>query len=690
MPKPHESAMSLLFRCATGNGISTAHLLRDDRLDRKAVTMTSALWQGSGPCELLASHTGFTAAEKDAITSCFYRISPEKGYPNVEIAGMTFPLSLLKQHLALCPGCAREGHLNQMHIFSFSEICPVHSERYITQCPSCCKPLLWTAINDYICPCKYDLRETLTVELNMKTPKLFNGALEAKDERFFATLVAAIAAMRFAHTPNNRGIIVDSCARIATGNKSNFFREIDRIQELFPSLHRRALLAPFVLSDDATLREYAMEYLFRSSQTQPLSHSSECQCGELSYTRKELGFIFDSHNVVLQRNPDIPLNALPLTRRAPKSERRYQCPDFCKVLYNRQDLLWDNDDTPGEPGDNFEVLSLTAAAEVLDTKTSTVRALIVSGLLKGHSVSYPNGLRTSLEAVQKFGQKYVLRSEVVRRSGLSGASLRKLLAGFTPIAISIVRFGSTVLVYQRKHLSEGMRLHLEKKDLAFLQPPLPADGMVTFGTVCKRLNLASKDVRALRDVGILLTAPFLGKNNRSVSERCTQESLQHALEWRKQHLSISELAKECGGYGTRTIYNRFLDTAVVPFIKLDTYFVSIDAAKFIVNHLSSYITWNDLCSMTGMSQNSLVSFVEEKLLIPLPQEHPDAIKGLFLFKADEAEQFATDYQRKRTPRRPRSSTIRKMTARPPKLATSLTTPELLDAIVRSYCFPVQS
>lgn len=681
--------MSLLFRCATGNGISTAHLLRDDRLNRNAVTMASALWQGSGPCELLASHTGFTVAEKDAITACFYRISPEKGYPNVEIAGMTWPLSLLRQHLALCPGCAREGHLNQMHIFNFSEICPVHGERYITQCPSCCKPLRWTAINDYMCPCKYDLRDTLTVELNIKTPKLLNSALEAKDEKFFATLVGAIAAMRFAHTPDNRGIIVNSCARIATGNKAIFFREIDRIQELFPSLHRRALLAPFVLSDVPILREYATEYLFQCAQTQPRSHSSECQCGELSYTRKELGFIFGKHNVVLQWNHDIPLNALPLTGRETKSEQRYQCPDLCRVLYNQQDVLWENEDVPGEPEDSFEVLSLQAAAEVLDTRTSTVRALIVSGLLKGHPVAYAKSWSTSLDAVQKFGQKYILRSEIIRRSGLSGANLRKLLAGLTPMAISVTRFGNNVLVYQRKHLSEGMRLHLEKRDLAFLQPPLPANGMVTFDTVCKRLNLTSKDVRALRDVGILLTAAFLGKNKRSVSERCTPEGLQHALEWRKQHLSISELSKVCG-YATRIIHNRFLDTAVVPFVELDTFFVSVDAAKFIVNHLSSYITWLDLCSMTGMSANSLVNFVEEKLLIPLPREHPDAIKELFLFKVDEAKQFAIEYKRKRTPRRPRDSTIRKKTARPPKLATSLTTPELLDVIVRTCCFSIQS
>jgi hypothetical protein len=680
--------MSLLFRCATGNGISTAHLLRDDRPDRNGVTKASALWQGSGPCELLASHTGFTAAEKQAITSSFYRISPEKSYPYVEIAGMTFPLFLLRQHLALCPGCARVGHLHQMHIFSFSDICPDHGERYVTQCPNCCKPLLWTSINNYICPCKYDLRETPTIEFNKKTPKLISSALEAKDEHFFEMLIAAIVAMRFAHTPDNRGIIVDSCARIATGSKFNFFREIDRIQEQFPSLHRRALLAPFILCEDATLREHATEYLFRSSQTQPLSHSSECQCGELRYTGKELSFIFDSHDVVLKGSPDIQLNALPLTGRATKSAQRYQCPDLCKALYNQQDLIWENNDVPGEPGNSFEVLSLKAAAEVLDTSSSTVRALIVSGLLKGHPVSYPKKLSTSMDAVQKFGEKYVLRSEIVRRSGGSQASLRKLLAGLIPIAISITRFGSNVLVYQRKHLSEGMRLHLEKKDLAFLQPPLPADGMVTFGTVIKRLNLTSKDVRALRDVGILSTASFLSKDKRSVSERCTPEGLQHALEWRKQHLSISELSKVCG-YGTRTIHNRFLDTAAVPFIELDTFFVSIDAAKFIVNHLNTYITWQDLCSMTGMAANSLVSFVEEKLLIPLPREHPDAIKDFFLFEVDEAKQFASEYKKKLTPRRPRDSTIRKKTARPPKLTTSLTTPELLDVIVRTCCFSIQ-
>lgn len=688
LPKPQESAMSLIFRCAKGNGISTLHLLRDTSIDGQRVKRANALWQGFGPCELLTGHEDFTSMEKDAIRSCFYKPTRLGSHPSVEVAGMTFLLPLLRQHLSLCPGCARDGYLNNLHIFSFSEYCPVHGERYITHCPSCGKPLIWTAISDYICPCKYDLRNTLTVALNTQTPKLINNAVVQKDDQFFTLLLASIVAMRFLHTVDNRIIIIDHCARIATGNKSLFFREMDRIQEQFPSLHRRAILAPFILSESLTLSDYAMEYLFQSSQTRPLSHPFYCQCWELSYTGKELDFILDTHNIIQTWNVNLPLKTLSLLKSELRSEQRYQCHDLCKVLYSHKKVRWENEDLPGEPGENFEILGLTAAADFLDTNTSTVRALIVSGLLKGHSISYPNGLKTSLEAIRKFSKKYVLRSEIVRRSGLSGQSLKKLLAGFAPIAISVTRYGRNLLIYHRKHLSEGLRLQLEKKDLAFLQSPLPANGMVTFKTAKTRLNLAIKDVTALRDAGILLTAPFLGKDKRTVSERCTPEGLQRALEWRKQHLSVAELAK-ASGYGVRTIHIRYLDTGAVSYIELQSFFISIESAKFILNHLKSYTTWLDLCYATGISSLSIEGYIEKKLLTPLPSDHPDAINGLILFKADEARQFAAGYQSKRF-RISRKSEPCRATARRPEPDTSLTTSERLEAIVRTCCFSLKS
>ncbi|WP_448646204.1 hypothetical protein [Pseudomonas mohnii] len=691
LPKPQESAMSLIFRCAKGNAFSTAELFRDASIDGKGIARTSTFWQGLGVCELLTSHEEFTVEEKAAIRSCFYKPVRHHahGIPTyyVEIQGLTLPLPLLRQYLALCPGCARDGHLNHMHMFTVNEICPVHGERYITECPSCGKPLRWTAISDYMCPCTYDLRNTPTVEFSTQTAQLLSKAVDEKDDQFFTRLLAAIVALRFIHTVENRITIMDQCLRIATGNKSYFFREMDRIQEQFPSLHRRAILAPFMLSENATLSEYALEYLFQSSQSQPLSHSSTCQCGELSYTSKELSFIFDTHNILQTWNQGPPLKSLPLLADEPKSEQRYQCPDLCKLLYNQRSLHWDSEDLPGEPSENFSVVGLKEAAEFLDTSTTNVRALITSKLLKGHSTSHPNGWKISLVALQEFGKKYALRTEILRRSGLNGGKLNKLLAGLAPIAISAIRYGSNLLVYQRKHLSEALRLQLEKKDLAFLQSPLPADGLVIFKTVQTILNLKPKDVRALRDIGVLTTIPCIGYRGAEI-ERCTPEGVQRATEWRKQHLSVAELAK-ITGYGTRTIHMRFLDTGAVPFIKLQGFFVSVESAKFIMHHLNSYITWMNLCSATGMSASNLNGFVEKNLLTPLSPDHPDAIKGQILFKADEAREFITGYQSKRI-KKLQQTKPRYATARRPELDDNLTTPKMLEVIVRTCCFSLRS
>ncbi|AZC51741.1 hypothetical protein C4K35_4162 [Pseudomonas chlororaphis subsp. piscium] len=688
LPRPQESALSLIFRCAVGNGISTAHLLMDAYQKYQRRKMINALWESHPPCELLTCHPGFSIDEQAAIRECFYTTTRSSGILSVEIGGLIFPSALLRSDLALCPSCARDGHLHRLHSFSFCDICPVHGERFIDRCPECGVQIDWLTLNNYICPCGFDLRKAPKTLFNTYTSKLMSTALEAKDQKFFSLLFEAMSAMRFAHDLIDRSIILDSCARIATNNKSFFFREIETIQDQFPSLHRRAILAPFLLSPEPTLSEYALEYLFSASQSKPQSHSATCRCGEFQFSNKELQLIFSCQDYEfgsIKHNQFITLPPPP----SKNSRAKYKYPELCKSLYTQKNIIWEKQDKPGEPIKNFEHVGLQMAADLLQTNTQTVRRLINTGLLKGFKAHWPLGLITAIHLIKDFNDKYVLRSELVRRSELNGRPLQKILAELTPIVVRTTLHANRLLVYQRKHLSEELRIRLDKHDLGITQPLPSREGLVNYKTAGLRLNMPSKDVLALRKLGILHTTPYRQKQGAERRELCTPEGMAQAIAWRNSHVTISEI-ETVSGHTSRLIHARFVDTGAVSFIQLERVYVTVDDAKKIIEHLRLYTTATAFRSNTGLSATVIAKLIESSKLNPLPPEHPDAIEGLVVIKIEEAQQAIREHNENHPIR---ASKVRIHNSQSPQRRQRnhyLTNAETLNVIAKSIgAFPIQ-
>lgn len=686
LPRPQESALSLVYRCAVGNGISTAHLLGEAYQKYQRPKMINALWEGHALYELLTCHPGFSMGEKEAIRECFYTTTRSDGILQVEIGGLIFPSALLRSNLALCPSCARDGYLHRLHSFSFCDLCPIHGEHFIDCCPECGVQLDWSTLNNYICPCGFDLRQAPKNLFNTYTAKLMSTALEEKNKEFFSLLIAAMSAMRFTHGIIDRSIILDSCARIATNNKSFFFREIEKIQDLFPSLHRRAILAPFLLSREPSLSEYAIEYLFSTSQSKPQSHSATCRCGELQFSNEELQLVLDCLYYELGSSKHN--HATLLQPHEANGKKTYKCPELCKSIYTQRNIIWEKQDEPGEPIKDFEYVGLQMAADLLQTTTRTVRRLINTGLLKGFKVHWPLETVTTIHLLKDFNEKYALRSELTRRSGLNGRPLQKMLAGLTPIAVRTTLYASNLLVYHRKHLSEDLRIRLDTHDLAITQPLPSREGLVTYQSAGKRLNMTSKDIMALRKLGVLQTTPYQQKPGTEQLERCTPEGMAQAIAWRSTHVSISEI-DTASGHSARLIHTRFIETGAISFIQLDRVYVTTDDAKKILEHLKLYITASNFQSSTGISSVVISKLIEDNKLNPLHPEHPDAIEGLIVFKIEEAQQVISA----RNDNRPiRASKVRIHSPRSEKRRHNyyLTNAETLNAIAKSIgALPIQ-
>ncbi|KAB0496573.1 TniQ family protein [Pseudomonas vancouverensis] len=675
IPKDGESAMSLIYRCAIGNGISTNQFLLDAH-NHQRNSMISVLWKAHAACNLLTSHSSFEPHEKASIQACFFTPSGPSSRSGINVAGVSFAPSVVRTDLALCPGCAREGFLNQMHAFNFSDVCPVHGELYIEKCPECKNKLEWRSINNYFCPCGFDLRLTPTVLANNHTSQLLSTALNNKDTQFFTTFIAAMTAMSFAHTCDNRSFILESCTKIATGNKTFFFRELEKLQDRFPSLHRRALLAPFLLSANPTLSQYAKEYYFSACQTRPVSHAANCQCGELVFESEEIKLIFGSNeNVMALRNEH---------RCVYSSSRRtirktFQCPELCKTLYSHKDILWERDDTPAEPLHEFELLNHIAAAELLGTTPKTVRRLISSGLLKGAKLDNSSRIATTLGEVNKFNDNYALKSEIIRKSGFSNNELRTLLLNLAPIAIRTTRYARKLLVYQRKHLPEDLRQRLDRRNMNILKHLPYSSGLITFNIASERLRMPVKDVAELVRLGILKTAPGPIRRGRSHREYCTEEGMRNALIWREKHLSVSEV-DEATGCDSRIIHSRFINTGYIECIWLERAYITLDDAKKINEHYRNYITTTSLYTKFRVSKSVVSGLIDAKKITPLPLCHPDSINGHTVLRLDEVNNILTEHRKSQ-----RKISTQPKTTKPLRRIYShyLTTPATLQSIAQS-------
>ena len=237
-----------------------------------------------------------------------------------------------------------------------------------------------------------------------------------------------MSAVRNFYTASSRLQLMDVCASIASGNKSVYFNEMQKLQRFFPTLHRRALLAPFVLSSNQTLSSYAIEYFFNTHQTKPTHHPPNCCCGDLQFTDPELMFIFKTFNQVTQLKAERRcIKADFLLTPTTHKKFLFQCPDSCRTLAEESYGDWESRDELATPEANFELMNCVQTASISHTSAPNVKHLIYAGLIKGFKLHYQGGPRTSLLAIKAFNDEYILRSEIAKQTGYSHAKLREIL-----------------------------------------------------------------------------------------------------------------------------------------------------------------------------------------------------------------------------------------------------------------------
>jgi hypothetical protein len=411
------------------------------------------------------------------------------------------------------------------------------------------------------------------------------------------------------------------------------------LQNQFPSLHRRALLAPFILSQDTILSQYGMEFFFSSQQARPIRHSAGCCCSDLLFDKKELKFVFSTEqNVTQLKSEKRCISANEYTHPA-----LYNCPNMCESLMHHYAITWDKTTRATTISPEFKLLNTNETAEMLHTTPARVRRLLKSGLLKTVVLNKLEGFFTPLSSVRQFNEKYILKSEIRSRTTLHAKVIDYLLSNCAPMKIGSPPYVTNVPVYRRDHLPK-MLLHAMNDVAAnIIKQPLGPKNLVNFSETAKLLRVNVKDIKPMISCGLLKLSHALPSHGLVGRDYCTGDSLEAAIIWRKNHHSLKEVAlkAKCSQH---LIHTRFISSGFAEFTEFRcNHFVSNETSQKIIAHYKKYTTLNFLSAETGCTITVISRLIAANQIHALTNSDPDYIKGQIVVSRTQAKQAIANF-----------------------------------------------
>ncbi|WP_170978814.1 MULTISPECIES: hypothetical protein [Pseudomonas] len=637
LPGEDESSISLMYRCCEKNGYRT--LLDINRqFHLRMHTPGTCLWKGCRSYKLLTDQDQVTAEEADKIATAFFEIKSNGRDTCIVYKGINFSGHSLRQNLALCLSCCRSGMLNNMHMFNWSDTCPIHHERYITSCPACLKPLNWLELRDYHCTCGHDLRMSSSVVEAADHHELISQALASHDSHFFNLAEDCIAAFQHFRTTNNNSVITNSCFQIASGGRQNFFEAIGKIQELYPSLHRRAILTPLLCSKNEYLRTHAIQYLYQAQQSKPQSHDPNCDCSKINFRFADaITLTCSIHN----RAQLISEGLLEIDPTAPKYRCLTHSGNLCEMLWNISDVQWDTIDCLPDSKQEANLITLNDASSLLEIPITYVATFAKAGYFKSLKLLTHKQALVSMQEVQQFANTYITAAQIAKTSGLSYRHIHSLLAS-SPCEVVMLPFRLQIKIYYRASIPESLTQYLDKSSNSSLEAL--AESVMTFADAAVQLDLDVKDMRLLADMGIIEAKFYRGKSDAPTRKYCVGSSLPSAITWRSNFIKLHDLAKKMK-CSAKMALNLYIKTNFVPYTQLiSSILVTKSDAEKVIEHHEKYITLREAHILHKLFISELEDLIKHKVLIPLSRSDKDYLNGLITIPKQELlDWMATKY-----------------------------------------------
>ncbi|WP_107504038.1 TniQ family protein [Metapseudomonas resinovorans] len=623
----NESPFSLVLRFAWNNGFKNIALYHRV-LSIRYIQFRTELIKGSKSHNSLLAQKLYTAKELKDLSECFFKLSYHNQSRRVRILETDLPLDILRRNIALCPSCAKNGHLERMHCFIWSTTCPIHNQRYIEKCPNCHQALHWTKLDtDFFCPCGFDLKLSPSEFDDGCHSRTISNHLDSSNNDYFKNLLACLHATHCFDAFDTKIRDIEDCIEIANGLKQTFFTVVARNQAEFPCLHRRAILAPWMITHSKLLRNFAFEYYHNTSQRKPESLVKNCNCSKLSFTADEFTYLFNS-----SRPPEILRKIGKISQATNHHVRRRlsQCKDLCLELINLPHIEWEKHTQTAKPVDTFKLLNLAQAAAYLNISTNAISALCKVKIIKSVRLNRASPFLITESSLNDFNRDFILCPEIYNRLKLPRSITRTILLrlGLAPIAFKSLR----LTVYTRTIELEDL-LNLLGKNIAPL-PILPPNGATSFSAAARRLRLAGPDTEYLLNSKLFPSSQTYDDKNSLNNSRCPNTLLTEAIKWRDDHLTIAEAARFIG-CSSAMLVQRFIVPGFIPSVKLaQTTLINKHSATLAQNNFSKYTTINAAHKEFGCSIALIKLLIRRGELRLLPHSNLNHIENIELFSKD--------------------------------------------------------
>ncbi|WP_422403059.1 TniQ family protein [Pseudomonas sp. GZD-209] len=639
IPLPNESILSILYRCAKHNGLQRLDILSSACSGLQFSSLGLPQWYLGRAHQVLRSDPLIDETDRKKIDAIFPKKVRINGQIHADYGTCQIHWSMLRNKLALCPACIKTGHLNIMHNFEFSEVCPIHGCIYITKCPTCGKTLDWVHLKDYHCPCSYDLSLASTDVVDKSYSIVVYEAFCNGNQSFLERLRHCMMMTHTISTSKQRHTIIDFCTKISLLDREIFFTEIDKIHDLTPSLHKRALLAPFLLGKDPAIRDLAIQYWCGLEQVKPEQCGNDCPCESLPLTRKELNYIFASKEEVSNLIADNKI--LPIPRQTPiiKSLRFYRCPNLCNTLRNNSTIEWYEKNSAAIADAVFTPITLADAGEYLKTTAYEIGRLIRYGLIKGLALPTHPFISTTKEWVKNFNDTYILKSHLDIAINYKKKPLKQLTNVLQQGLKTRLGTHPPPTVYYRKDLPSFMSKAL--KALADSESDVTHQH-IRGKVIRKLINVRQEDMKRLQQLKIL--NPKYRLNEKSYFQLLyTKSDVEKGIAWRKKHKTLEEAAAIIGCEKI-FLYKHFIKNKYITPIRLSMYYLTDAEVAKCSEHFNTYTTPAKASTEVGMMVEVFKkNFLDSGLLTPLPASHPHAIRNQVTLKRQDARDALENY-----------------------------------------------
>lgn len=507
-----ESPRSVLIRTAQENGFGSVSAMARQAGSKESLQPVSWQLQSSKLIQELGLNTNLNG---DKFIESFYIQAGRTTESPITLMGLQVPAEAIRaEAFTYCCECAQQKVYYSIQDLVWVTSCPYHDREYSSNCPSCKQPIRWTHLRGHHCPCGFDLSQGANTHCNSRASHLLLTIFRAKDQQALDRFIFALRALRYSKSAPNNAHAVEMAARIAVCDHTALDELMVEAREQFPCLPIRPLIAAWMTSSDAWIKDQVSRRL--AANTSSSLASGPCGCSDLRLHQDEM---CQALNVSLKKLRSLLTRDLvQRVKQHRKTRWIYSSKNLCSLLQSHSvaapiEIQLESVGTSNiQHGD---LLTIEAVATLLGVYPAAVRNALARGFMGGARLKGDSGRALiHRHTANEFNSDFVFIGQLANDLNLPRTTLSaKLLhLGAKPISGPVID-GGLVTIYRRSDIDEDLQHKLRNLDTyktnagrksAATRPAMsPSGEQIRSTAAAQALGVSLHDLKHLERLGYL-------------------------------------------------------------------------------------------------------------------------------------------------------------------------------------------